>query len=134
MKRSKACMCITLLILIPLVVDTVSIFAESTSPLGFVGIVSKSDHRKAGSQFTFANVGSHRPFVTYPSGFGNETIKLYEDDDLTVFLYVASTTGSTETYYLNKKTKRFTIIEVGAWEAVAEGKDFVPRVTYGNLK
>jgi len=72
--------------------------------------------------------------VTYPSGFGNETMKVYEDDDLIVLFYIASATGSTETYYINKKSKRFTLIEVGAFEASVEEKDCIPMVSYGYLK
>lgn len=133
MKQDKPRVTIMLLLLIAIIFGTIPIFAQTSSPLGFVGIVSKSDRHKAGSQFTFANVSSYHPFVTYPSGFGNVTDKKYEDDELIVFIFVA-VTGSTEIYYLNKKTKRFTIIEVGALEATAEGKDIIPKVTYGSLK
>lgn len=134
MKQDKTRVCVILLFLLAFTFDTVPIFAQISSSLGFVGIVSKSDERKTGSQYTFANIGTSRPFVTYPSGFGNETVKVYEDDELIVLFYLATATGSTETYYLNKKTKRFTIIEVSTLGATVEGKDFTPKVTYGTLK
>jgi hypothetical protein len=123
-----------MLLLLVFIFESISIFAQESNPLGFVGIVSQSDNRKTGSQFTFANIGSSHPFVTYPSGFGNETSKLYEDDEFVSFIFVSPVTGSTEIYYLNKKKKRFTVIEVGALESTVEGKDFIPKVTYGTLK
>ncbi len=101
---------------------------------GFIGIVIKSDERKPGSQFTFANLRTSRPFVTYPSGNGAETNKVFEDNELIVLIFVAELTGSTETFYLSKKTKRFTLIEVGALEATVTETDFRPKVTYGSLK
>jgi hypothetical protein len=101
---------------------------------GFIGLVTKSDKDKSGSQYTFANLRTSCPFVTYPSGNGAETNKVYEDKEIIVLIFVAVLTGSTETFYLNKKTKRFTLIEVGALEATVTGSDFRSNVTYGSLK
>jgi len=125
---------IALSIMAFILLNSWEVFAGEVSPLGFIGIISKSERYKKGSQYTFANISSDKPIVTYPSGFGNEAIKVYEDDELVVLFYIASVTGSTETYYLNKKNKRFTLIEVGAFEATVEGKDYIPKVTYGALK
>jgi hypothetical protein len=108
--------------------------SQSTTRDGYVGVVSKSDTRKVGQQFTFANLRSSRPFVTYPSGNGDETTKAFEDDELIVLIFVANLTGSTETFYLSKKRNRFTLIEVGALEATVTGTEFRPAVTYGTLK
>jgi len=55
--------------------------------------------------------------VIYLSGFGSETIKIYEDDELIDLIYLGNATGSTERYYLNNKTRRFTVIEFGALAA-----------------
>lgn len=101
---------------------------------GYVGVVSKSDKRQVGQQFTFANLRSPRPFVTYPSGNGAETVKVFEDNEMIVLIFVADLTGSTETFYLSKKRSRFTLIEVGALEATATGTDFRPDITNGTLK
>jgi hypothetical protein len=84
---------------------------------GYVGVVSKADERKPGQQFTFANLRTERPFVTFPSGNGVETTKVFEDDETIVLFFVAHLTGSTETFYLNKNRNRFTLIEIGALEA-----------------
>ena len=106
-----------------------------TSPRdGYIGVVSKADKRKPGQQFTFANLQAQHPFVTFPSGNGEETTKVFEDDETIVLVFVAHLTGSTETFYLNKKRNRFTLIEVGALEATATGADFRPDITYGMLK
>lgn len=101
---------------------------------GYSGIVTNSAKRKTGERFTFANLRSKRPFVTYPSGTGTETIKVFEDEDIVVLLFVASLSGSTETFYLHKKRNRFTIVEVGAMEAVVTESDFRPDITHGDLR
>ena len=105
-----------------------NIIAQSET-LGFVGTVSKSDTRKIGSQFVWANIGTKHPFVTFPSGFGYEITKVYEDEELIVLFFV-SAVGSTETHYINKKIKQFTLIEVGPLESM---KGYVPSVTHGTL-
>lgn len=109
-------------------------FAQVPIREGYIGVATKSDSRKAGQQFTFANLQTQKPFVTFPSGFGQQSLKVFEDDETIVLIYVAHLTGSTETFYLNKKRNRFTLIEVGALEATATGIDFRPTVTTGTLK
>ena len=109
-------------------------YAQASPRDEYIGVVSKADKRKPGQQFTFANLQTQRPFVTFPSGNGEETTKVFEDDETIVLIFVAHLTGSTETFYLNKKRNRFTLIEVGALEATATGADFRPDLTYGTLK
>jgi hypothetical protein len=109
-------------------------YAQTAARDGYIGVVSKSDSRKLGQQFTFANLRSSQPFVTFPSGNGEKTTKVFEDDELVVLIFVAHLTGSTETFYLSKKRGHFTLIEVGALEATATGSDFRPEVTYGTLR
>ena len=109
-------------------------YAQALQRDGYIGVVSKADQRKPGQQFTFANLRAQRPFVTFPSGNGEETTKVFEDDETIVQIFVAHLTGSTETFYLNKKRNRFTLIEVGALEATATGIDFRPATTQGALK
>lgn len=108
--------------------------AQGPTREGYVGVVLKSDDRKVGEQFTFANLRAARPFVTYPSGSGSETIKVFESNELIVLIFVANFTGSTETFYLSKTRGQFTLIEVGALEATATGSDYRPKVTYGTLR
>lgn len=103
--------------------------------MDFIGTITKSDDQnKIGVQITFANLRTPLPFITFPSGNGAESIKVFEDDEIVVLLFVASMSGSTETYYLNKKKLRFTRIEVGAFEATVSDKDFIPKVSHGTLK
>ena len=90
-----------------LLLVALGLFAEPAHPQtasrdGYVGVVSNSDDRKVDQQFTFANLRTSRPFVTYPSGNGAETTKVFEDNELVVLIFVANLTGSTETFYLNK--------------------------------
>lgn len=108
--------------------------SQSDSIEGVKGVVTKADKRRIGEEFTFANLSSPKPFVTYPSGFGAETIKVFQDSQLIVLILVANLTGSTETYHLDRKNRRFTLVEIGAWEATATGSEFRPAVTYGRLQ
>lgn len=108
--------------------------AQASPRDGYIGVVSKADKRKPGQQFTFANLRAQRPFVTFPSGYGEETTKVFEDDETIVLIFVAHLTGSTEMFYLNKKQSRFTLIEVSALEATATGVAFRPDIAYGTLK
>jgi hypothetical protein len=109
-------------------------FAQTSLRDGYIGVVSKADERKPGQQFTFANLRAQRPFVTFPSGNGEDTTKVFEDDETIVLIFIGHQSGSSETFYLNKKRNRFTLIEVGTLEAKATGADFRPDVTYGMLK
>lgn len=131
---SVICYRITMLLLVGLGFFAGLTHAQTATRDGYVGVVSKSDERKVGQQFTFANLRTPRPFVTYPSGNGAETTKVFEDNELIVLVFVANLTGSTETFYLSNKTGRFTLIEVGALEATVTGNDFRPKVTYGTLR
>ncbi len=73
------------------------------------------------------------PFVTWPSGHGVETKKVFEDKDIVVLLFV-SITGSTETFYLNKKTRQFTVIEaISATQLIETGDKALLHVTHGSL-
>jgi hypothetical protein len=110
-------------------------FSQTAGYDGYIGVITKSDNKKmVGTHISFANIRTIHPFITFPSGNGAETDKVYEDDEIVVLLFVAMATGSTETYHINKKSKRFTRVEVGALEAVVSGKDFQPIVSYGTLK
>lgn len=111
-----------------------SLHARGPGKNGYIGVVSSSDERKRGDQFVFANLKSNQPLVTFPTGNAGPTEKVFEDDETIVLIYVASVSGSTETFYLSKKRERFTLIEVGALEATVTRVDFRPKVTYGNLK
>jgi hypothetical protein len=97
-------------------------------------MVENSDRLKPGDRIVIANVGTARPFVTWPSGGGDPTQKVFEDDQLLVLIYVAKLTGSTETFYINKRTRRFTLVEVGALEATVMGTEFRPSITYGVVR
>lgn len=107
-------------------------FAQASD--GYVGVVTKSETRERGQQFMFSKLRRKRPFVTFPGGNGEETTKAFESDELVVLIFVAQFTGSTETFYLNKATRRFTLIEVGALEALATDAEIRPMVTHGILR
>ena len=108
--------------------------AQSRAPDGFTAVVERSQRLKVGDRIVLANVNTPRPFVTWPSGGGDPTQKVFEDDQLIVLIYVAQLTGSTETFYLNKKNRRFTLLEVSALQATIMDTEFQPTITYGHLK
>ena len=108
--------------------------ADRADVNGFIGIVSKSDSQKRGTRIAFANLTMPKPFVTWPSGHGVETTKVFEDEELVVLLLV-SITGSTETFYINKKTRQFTVIEaISATQLTETGDKALLKVTHGSLK
>lgn len=100
----------------------------------YVGVVTRSDTREIGQEFKFTSLDVRRPFVTFPGGSVGETTKAFESEELVVLSFVARKTGSTETFYLDRQHKRFTLIEVGALEAVVTGSEIRPAVTYGKLR
>jgi hypothetical protein len=113
---------------------TVPSHSQSPGPNGFLGTVTRSDTQKPGAQFAFANLRMPHPFVTWPSGHGVETRKVFEDDELIVLLLV-SVTGSTETFYLNKRIKRFAVVEaISATQLTESGEKTLLKVTHGSLR
>lgn len=114
--------------------STLAACAFAQAPDGYVGVVTKSETRERGQQFMFSNIRRKRPFVTFPGGSGEETTKAFESDELVVLIFVAQFTGSTETFYMNKVKRQFTLIEVGALEALATDEEIRPVVTYGVLR
>jgi hypothetical protein len=108
--------------------------AEPLSGAGFTGTVTKSNTRAKGQRFTFANIRSDRPFVTYPTGHGDHATKVFEDDELVVLFFVGYLTGSTEMFYLDVDRRRFTLIEVGVLDGRHKGGDLRPDVTFGDLE
>lgn len=104
------------------------------TPVGYVGVITKSHGNRVGGQVVFANLNSRNPFVTWPSGSGTESNKVFEDDESIVLVFVASATGGTETFYLNKKTRKFTVIEVTLLAPGSSAGSVEPKVSHGTLK
>ncbi|MFZ2973619.1 MAG: hypothetical protein WA049_13355 [Ferribacterium limneticum] len=118
---------------------TTSANAQIPPREGYKGVVSESKSKSVGEQFTFANLSGTKPFVTYPSGRGGDAIKVFENDELIVLIVVGQLTGSTETFYLSKKSQRFTLVEVTTFDAAFNPGKFAdgivrPEITYGKLQ
>lgn len=79
-------------------------------------------------------IADRRPLVTLRGGNVREKTKAFESTDLIVLMLMAKATGSTETVYLDRQPKRFTLIEVGTLEAVLTGAEIRPWVTHGTLR
>lgn len=121
-------------VLLGAVLGCLAVPAPAQSSDEYVGVVTRSDTRKVGHEFAFTNLDDRRPFVTFPGGNVGETTKAFESADLIVLIFVARSTGSTETFYLDKQQKRFTLVEVGALEAVLTRSEIRPAVTHGTLR
>ncbi len=70
--------------------------------------------------------------VVWPSGSAEPTIRTFQDSEFVVLVFVAKLTGGTETFYLNTKTMRFTLVEATLPAATETG--FKPKVTQGILR
>lgn len=100
----------------------------------YIGVIEKSDRDKStGTHIRFERARTQFPIITWPSGHATSPSRVYEDDEVLVLLFVG-VLGSTETFYLNKTTKRFTAVEVGTLEAIVTKSDFRPTVSIGHLE
>jgi len=105
------------------------------TPSGYVGVFAKSQTNKVGSQVVFASLHGPKPFVTWPGGNGAETAKVFEDDEFVVLFFIASATGGTETFYLNKRQRQFTVVEASMLGAMSAPGEFVrPMISHGTLQ
>jgi hypothetical protein len=87
---------------------------------------------KSGEKIVLANLRAGQPIVVWPGGNAEPTQRAFQDDENIVLVFVAKLTGGTETFYLNTRTKRFTLVEATLSQAMVPG--FRPAVTQGVLK
>jgi hypothetical protein len=106
--------------------------AQRSLPDGYLAIVERSSRMKPGEQITLANVHAGQPIVVWPGGNAEPTVRAFQDEEFVVLVFVAKLTGGTETFYLNTKTKRFTLVEANLPAAIELG--FKPGVTQGVLR
>ncbi len=79
-----------------------------------IGITTEGDKaHPVGSQITFTNLKSSEPAIIWLDGFDEKTVKLHEDEDLTVLQHV-SPLGGVELVYLELRNKRFSIVTTSA--------------------
>lgn len=109
-----------------------SALAQAVSSDGYVAVVEQSDRMKSGEKIVLANVRTGKPIIVWPGGNAEPTNRAFQDEENVVFVFVARLTGGTETFYLNTRTKRFTLVEATLSEATAPG--FRPGVTQGVLR
>ena len=109
-----------------------SALAQRPRPDGYTAVVESSSRMKTGEEIVLANVHAGQPLVVWPSGSGEPTTRTFQDSDFVVLVFVAKLTGGTETFYLNTKTMRFTLVEATLPAATEAG--FGPGVTQGTLR
>jgi hypothetical protein len=105
--------------------------ARSSEPDGYVGIVEQSDRMKRGERIVLGNLRGGIPIVVWPGGNAEPTTRMFQDDEYVVLVFVAKLTGGTETFYVDIKARRFTLIEATFPTVLDQG--FQPGVTQGRL-
>ena len=106
--------------------------AQLRSSDGYVAVVERSDRMTPGEKIVLANLRAGQPVVVWPGGSAEPTQRAFQDEENIVLVFVAKLTGGTETFYLNTRTKRFTLVEATLSQALEPG--FKPLVTQGALK
>ncbi|MGF6638397.1 hypothetical protein OKW38_000476 [Paraburkholderia sp. MM5496-R1] len=79
-----------------------------------IGVVTDapSSSKWVGGQVTFTGITTAEPTVVWPDGFDEKLSKLFENENLIVLQFV-STAGGTDTFYIERKSKRFLVVSVG---------------------
>jgi hypothetical protein len=80
----------------------------------------------------FTGLASSGPSVVWPDGYDKGLTRIFESESLLVLQSVGSA-GSTDTAYLEKRNKRFTIVSVGAM-AVPIGKSASVSIYRGTIR
>jgi hypothetical protein len=99
-------------------------FAETTmdSKNSLVGVITETSSTSrvtpAGSQVTITSVTTDHPTVVWPDGIDAKMTKIFDNENLLVLQMISPTAGSTDTIYVEKKNKRFTVVSVGAFDIV----------------
>ena len=122
----------TTVVLLLAAIVTMPSSAQRSLPDGYTAVVEQSSRMRKGDQIVLGNVHAGRPMVVWPSGSVEPTTRAFQDDEHVVLIFVATLTGGTETFYLNLKTKRFTLVE--AILPLATEPGFKPGVTQGSLR
>ncbi len=85
-----------------------------------------------GSQVTFTGLASAKPSVVWPDGYDTRLTPIFENDSLLVLQFVGLA-GSTDTAYVERKNKRFTVVSVGAL-AIPVGSAVSVSIYRGTIK
>lgn len=101
-------------------------------PSGYAAVVETSPRMRSGEEIVLANVHAGQPIVVWPSGSAEPTTRAFQDSEHVVLVFVAKLSGGTETFYLNTKSMRFTLVEATLPAATEPG--FRPAVTFGTLR
>lgn len=80
--------------------------------VGVVSAITGGDKKNLGSTITFLGLSEKKVSVTWPDGYSATLEKLHEDQNIVVLQRLAPV-GSTETVYIEKKSRRFLAISVG---------------------
>jgi len=81
-------------------------------------ILKSSDVKEVGKKVTFVGLHSSTPKVVFETGMTSPLQKIHEDNDSLTLLLVASLSGSTDAFVINKKTGKFARASAGSFASV----------------
>jgi len=81
-------------------------------------ILKSSDVKEVGKKVTFVGLHSSTPKVVFETGMTSPLQKIHEDNHSLTLLLVASLSGSTDAFVINKKTGKFARASAGSFASV----------------
>lgn len=89
--------------------------SAAEGPNSLLGVVTEApaDSSFKNETVTFTGLTSNQATVVWPDGGDSKMTRIFDNGSLVV-LQMVSTAGSTDTVYLDKLNKRFTVVSVGA--------------------
>jgi len=81
-------------------------------------ILKSSDVKEVGKKVTFVGLHSSTPKVVFETGMTSPLQKIHEDNDSLTLLLVASLSGSTDAFVINKRTGKFARASAGSFAGV----------------
>ena len=121
-------------VMLPVLLLSGSGMSAAATANSLVGVLTEvpAPSKWKGSQVTFTGLATSEPSIIWPDGFDSQLGKIFEDESLLVLQFV-SVAGSTNTVYIEKKNRRFVLIDVSAM-AVPIGKPAGVGVYRGVIK
>ena len=104
-------------------------------PNSLIGVVTDAatNTKLVGAQITVTGLSGNQATLVWPDGVDSKMTKIFDNGTLVIVQMVGGV-GSTETAYLDKKNKRFTIVSVGAFHIPVDKESVSVSVYRGTLK
>jgi hypothetical protein len=117
-----------------LLMGAVHLYAAD-GPNSLIGVVTEAatSPKLVGAQITFTGLTGSQTTMVWPDGVDSKLTKIFDNGNLVIVQMVGGV-GSTETAYLDKKNKRFTVVSVGAFHIPVDKESVTVGVYRGTLK